>query len=498
MAAEILTSLLDSLRRDFAAGRWGAFEAAKGFWDGPCAAWAARARAAISEAGEEELDSRLRGSFLDLDRACRAVTRLVEAERRCRRDEVCAGVKLAPLEESEANLKDLRSVLESLASDLGEPGLRQLLELADSPEPDAGAQSRPAHPAARLAPLLLLDAGRRGASDVLAVPGPHAGLVQYRLGGVLVPILELSLSFHRALVARFKAMAASGINAAKRPAAQDEEIPAAIVRTLPTAHGERLDIHLEGPPRSIRDPQELGFSPKDGPRYASLLSARCGLIIHAGLSGSGKSTALLAAAAALARQGRDVFCIVSGKYQDIPGASVCLTGPARTPVALLRSARERRPDAIIVDDLGSPETMREALQAAAGSALVLGGLSCDCAWAAWRRLWDMNPPVDLLRQSLLGILAQRLPRRLCACANQGQPAGCPACLNTGFRGVAPAFELLTVGNRLKPLLKPETSDADWLKAAREDGLTPFSDSLQALVQEGATSLAEARRLGLGA
>ena len=81
--------------------------------------------------------------------------------------------------------------------------------------------------------------------------------------------------------------------------------PRAIIRVLPTIHGERVDIHLEGPPKPIMDPHELGLSPTDASRYEALLASRGGLIIHAGLSGTGKKTALLAAAAASAKAGRN-------------------------------------------------------------------------------------------------------------------------------------------------------------------------------------------------
>jgi type II secretory ATPase GspE/PulE/Tfp pilus assembly ATPase PilB-like protein len=80
----------------------------------------------------------------------------------------------------------------------------------------------------------------------------------------------------------------------------------------------------------------------------------------------------------------------------------------------------------------------------------------------------------------------------------GRPVGCPACINTGFRGVAPAFELLTAGQALKPLLKPGVTDEEWLMAARKDGMSPFGQELARLVREGLTSPAEARRWGLGA
>jgi len=440
----------------------------------------------------------------------------MQEEKRCRRDEVCAGAQLASTSSHEQNLKDVRDVLNSIAPALMEPGLRQLQDLAEAPEPPEG--SRVAHPAVRLAGLLLLDAGRRGASDVLVVPGSWCSLVQYRLSGVLVPIVELSLPYHRALAARCKVLA--GLDMGARMRVQDgqtraeEDCPRAIIRVLPTVHGERLDIHLEGPPKSIQVPRELGFSDQDLGRYQRRLEAQAGLIIHAGLSGTGKRTALLAALAHVSQQNRSAFALLSRPAQDIAGVSVTIAGQDRA--ALFRGILERKPDAIAVDDLSGQEIMREALAAAAGGILVLGSLPGDGAVAALRGLFDMGLAPDLLRRGLSAICAHRLPRRLCSCrklaaprpeelealgvraeASVGRPIGCPACLHTGFRGVTPLFELLVAGENLKPLLKADVPDKEWLKAAQADGMTPFRESLTKLVVEGATSYGEARRVGLG-
>ncbi|MDD5657989.1 MAG: hypothetical protein PHF00_12130, partial [Elusimicrobia bacterium] len=133
MAAEILGLLMEAIRQEFSAGRWAAFEATKGFLDGPCGAWAARAAAAARESPEDagdDLLNRLRGAFLDLERAARAAMRLLAEEKRCRRDEVCAAAGLSSTRAHEDNLADLRQLLESLAPALAEPGLRQLFELA--------------------------------------------------------------------------------------------------------------------------------------------------------------------------------------------------------------------------------------------------------------------------------------------------------------------------------------------------------------------------------
>jgi type IV pilus assembly protein PilB len=157
----------------------------------------------------------------------------------------------------------MRQLLESLGPALSEPGLRQLMELSEAPEPPEG--SRVAHPAVRLASLLLLDAQRRGASDILAVPASWCGLVQYRLGGALVPVLELGNSYHRALVARLKTLAGLDLSQRRRPQEgeskpdADTDGPRAIVRVLPTVYGERVDVHLEGPPKTALQPAELGM-----------------------------------------------------------------------------------------------------------------------------------------------------------------------------------------------------------------------------------------------
>jgi general secretion pathway protein E len=527
MAIEIMGLLLEALRQEFSAGRWGAFEAAKGFLDGPAPGWVARAGASVRAAPESDADellNRLRGAFLDLERACRAAMRLLQEEKRCRRDEVCAAEALASTKSHEGNLEDLREILISLAPTLSDPGLRQLTELAETPAPPEG--SRLVHPAARLAGLLLLDADRRGASDVFAVPGSWVSLVQYRLGGALVPILELPLAYHRALVERFKGMAGLDISQHRRP--QDgpakpaeegqEGAPRAIIRILPTLHGERLDVHLEGPPPSGFILKELGLSSEDLGRYEKLFAARGGLIVHAGLFGSGKRTAMLAALTALSREGRSALAMLKHNPGEVPGVSVSLAAAgAQEQLSLLKAALQRRPDAVGLDDLSEPDILREALQAAAGGILVLGTLPSDSAPDALRRLMEMVPDLPVLRRSLLAVCGHRLLRRLCSChklrpaepdelsrlgasdgVELGRPVGCPACMHTGFRGLVPAFELWTMGKNLAPLLALDVRDEDWRKAAEADGMTPVRRRLVELVREGTTSLAEAARWGLSA
>jgi len=530
MATEIMGLLLEALRQEFSAGRWGAFEAAQGFLAGPAPGWVAKAAAEVRAAPEDDADelrNRLRGAFLDLERACRAAMRLLQEEKRCRRMEVCAGQGLASTESHETNLEDLRNILVSVAPALCEPGLRQIIELAEAPEPPEG--SRMTHPAARLAGLLLLDAGRRGASDILAAPGSWVGLVQYRMNGTLVPILELPLSYHRALVARFKGLSGLDITQRKRPQegtakpdeGGDENAARAIVRVLPTIHGERLDIHLDGPPKAILAVAELGLSRNDLSRYEALLAARSGLIVHTGLTGTGKTTALLAAAAELARQGRSVFALASRVGLDAPGVSLS-TAPAGTPeqLSLLRAIRQRGPDVIVIDELGEADLLREALQAAAGGTLVLAGLPGHGCPEALRRLLETPAELPLLQAGLAAVCGHRLPRRLCSCRKLaaptptqlaalgagnaaadlglGLPVGCPACLHTGFRGVAPVFELWTMGASLKPLLRPGIPDQDWLDAAHADGMTPFRAGLAGLLREAAISWTEAARWGFSA
>jgi general secretion pathway protein E len=514
MAADILEPLLAALRAEFKAGRLGAFETAKAFMEGPYEAWAARGADAVRN-GPPTLDN-LRGAFLDLERASRGTARLLREERRCRRDEVCAAAGLAPIDPHEDNLRDLQEIMNSLIPALSDPGLRQLLELADAPEP--GEDSRSVHPAARLAGLLLLDAGRRGASDVAIVPGPWCSLVQYRMGGLMSPIFEISRTYHRALAARFKDMSGLDMSARKRPqegvsAGDTEGTPRVVIRILATLHGERVDMHLEGPPKSILHPREIGLSSADLKRYESLLAGRCGLVVHAGLAATGKRTALMAAAAELAHCGRSTLAILARHTHDAPGVSVMLAVPGgHDPVVLVREAMRREAGALVVDDLSQAATLKAALEAAAQGSFVLGGLPGDSAVATLRRIFDTGVPLEILRQSLLAICCHRRLRRLCACrvpaavpteakselgeARLFAPAGCPACLHTGFRGAATVFELLTVGERLKPLLQPGAADKEWTDAAIADGMTPLRASLLALVQEGATSLDEAKRFGL--
>jgi type II secretory ATPase GspE/PulE/Tfp pilus assembly ATPase PilB-like protein len=287
------------------------------------------------------------------------------------------------------------------------------------------------------------------------------------------------------------------------------------VRVLPTVYGERVDVHLEGPPKTALQPAELGMPKPELDRYEAMLRARSGLIIHGGLSGSGRCTALLAALCSQARAGRDACAVLSKFYRDIPQVTVSTAAAGPDQAALLRASRKRGSGILAVDDLSCPETMAEALAAAQEGFLVLGCLAADGALAVLRRMLEDNV-AGAWRQALLGVCAHRLPRRLCACRKLaaplpadmellgpadkelriGQPVGCPACMHTGFRGAVPIFEVLEMGEPLRGLLKAEADHNEWLALARQSGMATFSDGLRALVRDGVTSLPEARRNGL--
>jgi len=314
--------------------------------------------------------------------------RLLHEEKRCRRDEVCAGTSLASTQSHEGNLEDLREILVSLAPALAEPGLRQLVELRRGARASGGLPPR----ASGGAPGRAAPAGRRPARRRRHPGGPRllGSSRPIRLGGALVPILELPICLITGpWVGALQGHGRAGPRPAPGPqegaAKPDEQsegkLPRAIIRVLPTLHGERLDIHLgRAPPRPSATPGNWACQRTTSRATRPLGRALRGLILHAGLSARGKTTALLAGAAAAVRARAVAFFAILSRPAHGRGGSVRL--PRRPP------ARERRPlfksvarapprRGPALDDLGEAEAMGEALRAAGGGLMGAGRHGCD-------------------------------------------------------------------------------------------------------------------------
>ncbi|MBI2361863.1 MAG: Flp pilus assembly complex ATPase component TadA [Elusimicrobia bacterium] len=484
----------------------------------PYGAWLRRAEeldgrlpidATAAEAGLEGL----KGIFLEVDRAARGAARLV----------LDAELKGYPIKDAAQRGTDVEKILADLRPRLCDQELEKLLALSELPPPRQDEDRLSPH--AILATELLSDAVRRQATSIHIVPGPSMILVYYRIAGEMRPFMELPLSAKNTIAAKLKIVAWLDITA-KFP--QDGDIlpqregcaglPPARVRTLPTLHGERICVQLrEGAAPSLKL-GDLGLGAKDLTRYEAILK-NGGLVLHAGLTESGRRTAIFSALKTLADRGRNVYGAVAYEpAYEVPGVSLTIAHGLNDSMsygALLRSFGLRDPDAVGIDALHLHDTLEIALKLAAKGTLILASVHVPDAVGALRRVFDMGASPDLVRLALTGVCAHRLVRRLCLeCRQSYRPskeelaalggnaaklqraAGCGKCQHTGYRGWVPVVELLIVDGALRSRLEAGATEQEWGELAARGGMMPWKTTLKERVLDGSTSLAEALTHGL--
>jgi general secretion pathway protein E len=354
-------------------------------------------------------------------------------------------------------------------------------------------------PIIRLLNALLTQAAREGASDIHIEPYERHSSVRFRVDGSLREVVQPHRALHAALISRLKIMAELDIAEKRLP--QDGRISLRIgsraldvrVSTLPSAHGERAVLRLldkSGPRLRLRD---VGMQGQTLSRLESLIAQPHGLILVTGPTGSGKTTTLYAALGQLDASRSNIMTVEDPIEYELPGVGQTQVNPrieldfARALRAILR----QDPDIIMIGEIRDFETAQIAIQASLTGHLVLATLHTNDAVSAVTRLGDMGIEPFLLSSCLLGVLAQRLVRKLCtSCAGQG----CEACGHSGYSGRTGIFELLMTDDTLRGLIHDRAAEAGIRSAAIAAGMTIMRDDGQRLVQAGVTSLQELVRV----
>jgi general secretion pathway protein E len=265
------------------------------------------------------------------------------------------------------------------------------------------------------------------------------------------------------------------------------------VSTLPSAHGERAVLRLldkSGQRLRLRD---VGMQGQTLERFETLIAQPHGLILVTGPTGSGKTTTLYAALGQLDASRSNIMTVEDPIEYELPGIGQTQVNPrieldfARALRAILR----QDPDIIMIGEIRDFETAQIAIQASLTGHLVLATLHTNDASSAVTRLTDMGVEPFLLSSSLLGVLAQRLVRKLCT-ACQGQ--GCSACGQSGYSGRTGVFELLVTNDTIRSLIHDRATESSLRSAAIEAGMRLMRDDGQRLVQSGITSLQELIRV----
>ncbi len=354
------------------------------------------------------------------------------------------------------------------------------------PEPEDLLESADDAPIIRLINALLTQAVKENASDIHLETFEHRLSVRLRVDGVLREVLAPPRALGPLLASRVKVMA--NLDIAEKRLPQDGRISLRIagrpvdvrVATLPAGHGERVVLRLLDKSAGRLDLAQLGLNSSDRERLARQLARPHGILLVTGPTGSGKTTTLYAALSFLNDRKRNIMTVEDPIEYYLDGISQT---QVNTKVDLgfargLRAILRQDPDVVMVGEIRDLDTARIAVQASLTGHLVLSTLHTNSAVGAITRLRDMGIEPFLLASSLIGVLAQRLVRRLCEHCRHPYPAseadrsllglaaesclyapvGCRHCNDTGYRGRIGIFELIAVDPTLAGMIHDNASE----------------------------------------
>lgn len=391
------------------------------------------------------------------------------------------------------------------------------------PEPEDLLESADDAPIIRLINALLTEAIKENASDIHIESFESRLLVRFRVDGVLREALQPPRAIGPLLVSRVKVMAHLDIAEKRLP--QDGRISLKVagrpvdvrVSTLPTGHGERVVLRLLDKREGRLDLQHLGMEVQDEARLLKLIHRPHGILLVTGPTGSGKTTTLYAGLIQLNDRKRNIMTVEDPIEYYLDGVSQTQvnTKVEMTFARGLRAILRQDPDVVMVGEIRDLETAEIAVQASLTGHLVLSTLHTNSAVGAMTRLRDMGVEPFLLSSSLIGVLAQRLVRKLCPHCKQPYPAaladcavlridpatpptlyapaGCERCNQSGYRGRTGIFELVVVDDAMQTLIHEGHGEQDLERHARR--LTPsINDDGRRRVLAGDTALAELVRV----
>ena len=375
------------------------------------------------------------------------------------------------------------------------PAIEDLLESSD----DA--------PVIRMINALLTQALREGASDIHIEPFEQTSVVRFRIDGSLRDVVRPRKAIHASLISRIKIMAALDIAEKRLP--QDGRITLRVggkgvdvrVSTLPTGHGERAVLRLLDKEAVRLDLSHLGMSGALLPQFDNLINQPHGIVLVTGPTGSGKTTTLYAALSRLNASTTNILTVEDPIEYDLIGVGQTQVN-ARIDMSFskaLRAILRQDPDVIMIGEIRDLETAQIAVQASLTGHLVLATLHTNDAAAAVTRLLDMGIEPFLLSSSLLGVMAQRLVRKLCVhCKRHDGHAwhavGCDKCGTTGYQGRVGVYELLETTEEIRAQIHNRASEADIRSAAQKVGMKTMREDGERWLADGTTTLAELLRV----
>ena len=395
---------------------------------------------------------------------------------------------------------------------------------ADNAEENKRQEDVDNSPVVKLVNNIIEGGVRQRASDIHIEPFEYNVRVRYRIDGVLREIISYDGALYAAIIARLKVISGMDISEKRKP--QDGRITITVdrreydirVSNLPTVFGEKVVMRLASKEGFKRDKKDLGLSPTDLVKFDNILRNPHGIILVTGPTGSGKSTTLYTALSELASDEVNIITVedpVEANVDNVNQVQVNVKANL-TFASALRSILRQDPDIIMIGEIRDGETAEIAVKASITGHLVVSTLHTNSTAASISRLIDMGIEPYLLGDSLVGIIAQRLVRRLCPeCKEpyeadeeekrvlkvpQNEPlklykaCGCEACGNTGYYGRIGVYEIMPISRKIKNLIASGANADEITAQAVTEGMNTLRMSASNYVKQGLTSFSEMMKI----
>lgn len=409
---------------------------------------------------------------------------------------------------------------ELIMQNLISPGDIEVIPEASGDELDESrlVASSDAPPVVRLVSLIMSDGVATRASDIHLEPKEFSTAVRYRIDGEMRNIMTIPSNLHQSVISRIKVMANMDISERRKPLDGGTKIKVGgrildlRISTLPSLYGERMVLRILDPEQALVPLDSLGMDPVNLKRFNSLIGFPQGMVLITGPTGSGKTTLLYAAIDTMKTEEVNLITLEDPIEYRVPGISQVQVNEkvGMTFASGLRSILRQDPDIVMVGEIRDLETAEIAFRASQTGHLVLATLHTNDAVSTVTRLYDLELPHFLIGSSILGIVAQRLVRRLCdACKVPDEPdpaklealsmppvdvfykgEGCQKCNFTGYLGRVGVYEVVHFDADIKEIVSKEAGEAELAELLKEKGIKRMIDSAWEKLQAGVTTLDE--------
>lgn len=436
---------------------------------------------------------------------------------------IITGMQVVPIL---ANAQDINAFLDK---EFGQQQAQNIVELYKREQGDNNKEAEKENNARREeienAPIVVLinniieQAVRQRASDIHIEPMEKTVRVRYRIDGNLKEIMKYDNALLGAITTRLKIMSGMDISEKRKP--QDGRITTTVdrreydirVSNLPTVYGEKVVMRIASKEGFNVDISKLGLTERDRKVFQDILRNPHGIILVTGPTGSGKSTTLYTALSELNTEDVNIITVEDPVEANIDGINQVQvnTKANLTFASALRSILRQDPDIIMIGEIRDSETAEIAVRASITGHLVVSTLHTNSTASSVARLEDMGVESYLIADSMVGIIAQRLVRRLCECKKPKEatveekqllgvdtdksctiyePCGCKLCNNTGYYGRMGIYEIMKISPAIKRLISKNADAEDIKNQAVKEGMNTLKMAAANGVKEGITSIAE--------